>query len=247
MQVLRHRCAPGPLHQRGGVSRPHAARLLPLHTSKRVVCAKVSSIPSRSAADDEQQYAALDAATAAPSAETPQQTENEMLLQERVTQLSLNVAHYTVDGASLPADHPDHEEPQATAAVRLIPADHPEAPQFDVASGEEIPLQQRQQQQQTEEQQQAQQQQHEVSSEQQQQQQQQQRPHSQSGSNGAGARSPHNTKQQPAQLQLPRHPRFGEPLTPAFKVGDIVVGEVVHNGGSGGARVRLLEHEGVIG
>jgi hypothetical protein len=25
------------------------------------------------------------------------------------------------------------------------------------------------------------------------------------------------------------------------------MGEVVHNGGSGGARVRLLDHEGVIG
>ncbi|KIY93253.1 hypothetical protein MNEG_14709, partial [Monoraphidium neglectum] len=227
-----------------------------IHAGRRNVLARVSSIPSRPTADDGQFDAAdLGLGDAASPSQTPQQQQDARIVQ----QLQLNVAHYVVDGASLPADHPDHEEPRG--ALQLIPADHPEAP---LAQGDEIaaaaagdaavavnvqlqPLLEEQQQEQQEQQQHEQQQEAEQQQQQQQQRTSNQRQHQPRAQQQRQqrAKSPPQQQHQTPAWQL--HPRFGERVEAAFAVGDTVMGEVVHNGGSGGARVRLLDHEGVIG
>jgi hypothetical protein len=170
-------------------------------------------------------------------------------MSEIVTQLQLSMAHHTVDGAALPVDHPDHEEPEAGAAARLIPADHPEAPgHVDQQHG-----QQQQQQHEMQQQQQQQQEMHEPAAEAQQQQQEaaeasSAQPAQQQQAKGQQRRGAHNRKKRPQrQGEHTKHPRFGEPLTAGFRVGELVMGEVVHDAGVGGLRVRLIDHEGVIG
>jgi hypothetical protein len=181
--------------------------------------ARVSSIPSRPAADGPEIGAppaagAADRVAAADDHAAPQHAAADAA---RIAQLQLNVAHVTVDGAALPADHPDHPE-TGLAAARLIPAHHPEAPQAAAAEAEaaaEAALAAAAAEEQ------------EVAA--------------------APAGPSTQRKPRPQQQQRARDPRFGTPLEPTFSVGDLVWGVVVHNGGMGGARVRLLHHEGVVG
>lgn len=189
----------------------------------RLVVARVSSIPTRPVpAGDEEAWDGAAAASAergvlAADAGASALAERGAL----ADRLSLNVAHTcAVEAGALPADHPDHEPGAAAAsAALLIPADHPDL---------EISEQQAQEQQQAAPA--AQRQHHQPQRQHKQHPQQRRRA---GGQGGAG--------------RVPAHPRNGELLSPAFAVGDMVWGEVVHNAGTGGARVRLLQHEGVIG
>ena len=147
---------------------------------------------------------------------------------DEIGRLQLNLSTYTVDGDALPAHHPDRHDvvagaADARAALQHIPADHPEAPQQLLLLEQQQQLEQQPEQQQLHEQQ-------------------QQHHHQQQQRAGPGA-----PQQQQQQQQRARRAKQQRKLEATFAVGDLVWGEVVHSGGAGGARVRLLGHDGAVG
>ncbi|GBF97988.1 hypothetical protein Rsub_10662 [Raphidocelis subcapitata] len=190
--------------------------------------ARVVSRPERGTAEEDAAGAggAAGAAAAAAVAADAAAQRSDAGDARRVQQLQLNVAHYTVDGAALPADHPDHEEPLAAAAARLIPADHPEAPQQEVQQQQEQPAAAKQQHARQD---------------------QRRRRQPQARTQRDPAQQPQQQQQRARQPPRPRDPRFGQPIKPEIALGDIVYGEVVSDNGTNGARVRVLNHEGIIG